>query len=130
MNKKINHTDLLLKMLSIPALSRNEHQRSGFLENYLKDLGLHITRIHNNLLVGDPGIDDDRPRLLLNSHMDTVSPVEGWEGDPFTPLIDGDRITGLGSNDAGASVVTMISAYHEMNSSLQGQVNLMLLISA
>ena len=62
--------------------------------------------------------------------MDTVSPVEGWKSDPFNPLVEGDRITGLGSNDAGASVVSMIAAYHEMDPKVEDQINLLLLISA
>jgi acetylornithine deacetylase len=62
--------------------------------------------------------------------MDTVSPVEGWKTDPYLPATDGVRITGLGSNDAGASVVAMIAAYHEMVSKLEGVINLMLLIAA
>ncbi|MCK5137561.1 MAG: M20/M25/M40 family metallo-hydrolase [Bacteroidales bacterium] len=117
-------------MLSIPAISRKEHQRSDFLEGTLKGLGFQVTRIHNNLLVGDPDLEDAGPRVLLNSHMDTVSPAEGWVSDPFEPLVDGDRIVGLGSNDAGASVVTMMATYQNMYTEMKGQMNLMLLISA
>ncbi len=130
MNQKISHMDLLMEMLSIPAVSRKENERSDFLEGFLKGMGYAVTRIHNNLLVRNSGIEDASPRILLNSHMDTVSPVEGWERDPFVPLIEGDKITGLGSNDAGASVATMIAAYHIMQKELENHLNLMLLISA
>jgi acetylornithine deacetylase len=51
------------------------------------------------------------PRLLLNSHLDTVPPVAGWSGDPWTPRIDGGRLRGLGSNDAKASVAAMLEAF-------------------
>lgn len=130
MSQEISHTDLLMEMLSIPALSRVEKERSDFLEGFLKDLGYDVSRTHHNLLLGMPEIEDDRPRILLNSHMDTVSPVDGWEGDPFSPLIEGEKIIGLGSNDAGASVVTLIAAYHKMKLKLESKMNLMLLISA
>ena len=70
------------------------------------------------------------PGILLNSHMDTVPPVEGWESDPFAPLVKGEKIMALGSNDAGASVVTMLAAFAQMKEKLSERINLMLLISA
>jgi acetylornithine deacetylase len=130
MSQEVSYIDLLIEMISIPAVSRKENERSDFLEDYLKGLGYGVTRIHNNLLVGDSGSEDTRPRILLNSHMDTVSPVDGWESDPFIPLREGDKMIGLGSNDAGASVVTLIAAYQKIKAKLEKQLNLMLLISA
>ncbi|MEA3460953.1 MAG: M20/M25/M40 family metallo-hydrolase [Bacteroidota bacterium] len=127
MSGKIPYTDLLMEMLSIPAISREEEARSDFLENYMKGLGWPVTRIHHNLLVGDPDLPG--AGILLNSHMDTVPPVDGWETDPFFPVVKGEKITGLGSNDAGASVVTMMVAYDQMREVLKERINLMLLIS-
>ena len=115
MSKGISHIDLLMDMLSITATSRKENERSDFLEDFLKDQGLGVKRIHNNLLVGDPDLKGGGLKVLLNSHMDTVSPVEGWENDPLVPQRNGDRIIGLGSNDAGASVVSMIYTYLKMH---------------
>lgn len=130
MSKGVPYTDLLLEMLSIPATSRKEQLRSDFLESNLKGIGFGVKRIHNNLLVGDANAGDGRPRILLNSHMDTISPVEGWNRDPFVPQVQGEKIVGLGSNDAGASVVTMIAAYQKMQPMVEKVLNLMLLISA
>jgi len=130
MNNGISYIDLLMELLSIPATSRMEKERSDFLEGYLKGLDYDVNRIHNNLLVGDYLSKDARPRILLNSHLDTVSPVKGWKSDPFAPLLEGDKIIGLGSNDAGASVVTLISAYQKMQAHLKDHMNLLLLISA
>lgn len=79
-------------------------------------------------MVGD--IKAPGASILLNSHMDTVPPVDGWESDPFYPRIQGDKITGLGSNDAGASVVTMMASYHQLKDRLGDSLNLMLLICA
>jgi acetylornithine deacetylase len=62
--------------------------------------------------------------------LDTVPPVEGWKSDPFTPGLKNGRITGLGSNDAGASVATMIASFHGMRSNLEKRMNLMVLLSA
>jgi len=125
---KTAYTELLLEMLSIPAVSREEQQRADFLEAYMKGRGWAHKRIHNNLLVGDP--EAQGASVLLNSHMDTVPPVDGWESDPFSPLVEGDKIVGLGSNDAGASVISMLTAYDRMKEKLGGSINLLLLISA
>lgn len=127
---KVPYIELLMKMIAIPAISRNEALRSDFLEGFLKDMGFSVNRVFNNLLVGSPKRLDDRPRILLNSHMDTVSPVEGWESDPYGPVMEGDKIFGLGSNDAGASVVSLMAAYGEMKERLAASMDLLLLISA
>lgn len=128
MSTTIPYTDLLLDMLAIPAVSREEEKRSDFLENYIEGMGWPLRRFYNNLLVGEPGAPGTA--VLLNSHMDTVPPAEGWESDPFSPLLKGAKITGLGSNDAGASVVAMMAAYGLMKERLSKSINLMLLISA
>jgi acetylornithine deacetylase len=130
MNPLVPYIDLLIKLISIPAASREEAQRADFLEKALEGMGHGVERVHNNLVIGRSNRKEGRINLLLNSHLDTVLPVEGWERDPYTPLREGERITGLGSNDAGASVVALIAAYREMAPRLQGAVNLTLLISA
>jgi acetylornithine deacetylase len=128
MNGLSSHTKLLMEMLSIPAVSGEEQQRSDFLESYLQRSGYELRRIHHNLLLGNP--EARGPVILLNSHLDTVPPAEGWESDPYTPVLNGDKVTALGSNDAGASVVTMLAAYGIMKERLKERMNLLLLISA
>ncbi len=128
MSGAIPYMDLLLEMLSIPAISREEQKRSDFLEDYMKGLGWKVTRIHHNLLVGNP--DAPGAGIVLNSHMDTVPPADGWESDPFSPIVDGEKIIGLGSNDAGASLVTILAAFAQMKEKLSEHINLLLLISA
>ncbi len=128
MSGSASHIELLMEMLSIPAVSREEQQRADFLESILKAKGIQLSRFHHNLLLGDPGAKG--PRVLMNSHLDTVPPVEAWETDPYNPVLKGDRITGLGSNDAGASVVTMLAAYERMRKTLSSRMNLLMLISA
>jgi len=137
MKQQASHIALLTEMLAIPAYSREEGARADFLEQYLVSRGLHVQRIHQNLLVGAPdgslspaGKKEPKPRILLNSHLDTVKPVAGWKGDPHRPQIGPDRITGLGSNDAGASVVAMIATYQTLSVTLNRDMELLLLISA
>ena len=138
MKTEATYRKLLTEMLGISAHSREEHQRADFLEAYLESCGMKVTRKHNNLLVGQPvqqesgaeKVENEQVRLLMNSHMDTVAPVDGWESNPYQPRLRADRITGLGSNDAGASVVTMIATYQELHKQLEEEIELLLLISA
>ena len=130
MSQEFPYRHLLREMISIPAPSREETRRADYLEAFLENHGMKVTRIHNNLLVGSPDKVKNRPALLMNSHLDTVPPAGGWASDPFSPMESGGKITGLGSNDAGASVVAMVAAYHAMHRQVQETMNLMLLISA
>jgi acetylornithine deacetylase len=108
--KNGKYIDLLTEMLSIPALSRSENSRADFLEAWCISEGFSLVRTGNNLVV-TAGEDPASASVLLNSHMDTVSPGDGWKSDPFVPQTNDRIITGLGSNDAGASVISMLAAY-------------------
>jgi acetylornithine deacetylase len=130
MNNPVPYIELLKDMIAIPAVSRDEARRSDFLQERLERFGHPVERIHHNLITGDFKGDIPGFHLLLNSHMDTVFPAEGWKCDPYKPVQEQGRITGLGSNDAAASVVAMIAAYHEMNDRMKGRINITLLISA
>ena len=130
MSQVFPYRQLLMELISIPAPSREETRRADYLEGFLGNLGMKVTRMHNNLLLGSPEAVKLRPVLLMNSHLDTVPPVGGWTTDPFIPMDNGEKITGLGSNDAGASVVAMLAAYHAVHRQIQETMNLMLLISA
>ncbi len=120
------YIDLLIQMLVIPSLSGEERIRAVFLQEWLEKEGFNVKVNGNNLIAAvDP--DLSKVRLLLNSHIDTVSPASGWKSDPNLPLIENGRITGLGSNDAGASVVSIIGAYKMlMEKDLAGNIALVL----
>ncbi|PID92220.1 MAG: acetylornithine deacetylase [Bacteroidetes bacterium] len=130
MKDKTSHIDLLLSMLAIPAISRDENARADFLEQWMANHDIPLRRMHNNLLAGNLPVANDRPVVLLNSHIDTVPPVEGWEGDPFRPLMAGGRITALGSNDAGASVISLLHTFIALHDELAKDMHLLLLLSA
>jgi len=123
-----SHIDFLMEMLSIPAVSREEEARADFLETGLKRAGFDLQRVNHNLLLGDPRARG--PQVLLNSHLDTVPPVEGWDRDPYSPVLKEGKITALGSNDAGASVVSLLAVYDKMKVKLREKMNLLMLISA
>lgn len=124
--------DLLKILIEIPSLSREESRAADRVEKYLKDTYPHhnlIFRKGNNIWAVSPQFDKNRPTLLLNSHIDTVKPVSGWENDPYTAIETEDRIFGLGSNDAGASLVSLLHAFLFL-SERQQPYNLIFLASA
>lgn len=102
---------LLKNIISIPSFSREEGAVANFLENYMELQGCSVMRKDNNLWLMSPGFDTAKKTILLNSHIDTVKPVAAWTIDPFLPVVDGDKLIGLGSNDAGASVVALLQAF-------------------
>jgi acetylornithine deacetylase len=102
---------LLKNMISIPSFSKEEKEVADMLEHYIELRGLAVSRKDNNIWLMSPGFDVSKPTILLNSHIDTVKPVNGWGSDPFFPVVKGEKITGLGSNDAGASVVSLLQAF-------------------
>ena len=101
-------TSLLQRIISIQSYSQDEKNVSDFLEQYIKSKGLAVERINNNLLILNKEKYQKEPTLLLNSHMDTVKPVSSWTRDPFDSTIVNNKIYGLGSNDAGASLITLL----------------------
>ena len=120
--------DLLKDLISTPSVSREEQAAADIIENFLKARGCTTQRCGNNVWTIAPGYSHERPTLLLNSHIDTVRPVNGWTRNPFSPDDDGERIYGLGSNDAGASVVSLTAAFLLL-SQRQQRYNLVFLAS-
>ena len=104
--------DLLKGMIARPSFSREEGAVADFLEKEWNADGHLVSRVGNNLYLTAGAIDPQKPTLLLNSHIDTVKPASGWTRDPFSPdETEDDRLYGLGSNDAGASVVSLYAAF-------------------
>lgn len=104
--------DTLKEMISRPSFSREEAAVADFLQQTWQAAGHTVHRKGNNLWIISPGFDLNKPTLLLNSHIDTVKPASGWTKDPFTPEESEDeKLYGLGSNDAGASVVSLYAAF-------------------
>jgi len=116
--------DLLVNLIRIPSISREEDQAADYLEQWLSSRGLSPHRVGNNLWCCDEAQKGEdgkwflppcsKPTLLLNAHIDTVKPASGYTRDPYSPQIDGDILYGLGSNDDGASLVALIMAYSRL----------------
>ncbi|MDO9635118.1 MAG: M20 family metallo-hydrolase [Paludibacter sp.] len=104
-------TILLKNIIAIPSFSKEEQKVVDLLERYIELQGYTVSRKDNNIWLMSPGFDPARPTMLLCSHIDTVKPVAGWTHDPFMPLVENGKLFGLGSNDAGASVVTLLQTF-------------------
>ncbi|MDR1918145.1 MAG: M20 family metallo-hydrolase [Tannerellaceae bacterium] len=112
--------DTLKGMISRASFSREEGEVADYLEAVWRADGCKLHRKGNNLWMAAPGFELDKPSLLLNSHIDTVKPVAGWTKDPFCPEeSEDDKLYGLGSNDAGASVVSLYAAFRRLSAQAQ-----------
>ena len=103
--------ELLKRMISHPSFSREEKTCADLIEQYIEEEGYTPSRIGNNVWILGSNYDSSKPTLLLNSHIDTVKPVDGWNFDPFLPVENEGKLYGLGSNDAGASVVSLLQVF-------------------
>ena len=119
---------LLSALVSIPSLSREEDKAADFLQNYIEESGIMTGRSGNNIWCISPNFDLKKPTILLNSHIDTVKPVNGWRKHPYTAKLENGKLYGLGSNDAGASVVSLYQAYRYLSTTEQAY-NLIFLAS-
>lgn len=121
-------TTLLSSLIGIPSISREEQAAADFLQNYIEETGIMTGRSGNNIWCISPMFNLSKPTILLNSHIDTVKPVNGWRKHPFTPKVENGKMYGLGSNDAGASVVSLFQVYRHLSMTEQAY-NLIFLAS-
>ena len=121
---------LLSQLIETPRISREESQASQLLYDYMTEVcHLDVKRHGCNLWTIAPDFDANKPTLLLNAHIDTVKPVSGWQKDPWKATLEDGYLYGLGSNDDGASLVTLLHAFIELSSKHQ-PYNLVYLASA
>ena len=102
---------LLQELIATPRVSREEKAAADLLEQRMAQWGLNPRREGNNVWAVCPDYEPERPTLLLNAHIDTVKAVSTWTRAPHTPTIEGDRLYGLGSNDCGGGLVTLLMIY-------------------
>ncbi len=107
--------ELLKRLIATPRVTRGEQEASAIMKADMKRHGYEPECIGLNLLCYPHHYDASKPTLLLNSHMDTVKPVAGWTRDPFTPIEEDGRLYGLGSNDDGAGLVSLLYTFYELD---------------
>ena len=126
----IESLELLKKLIAVPSFSREEGQSAQVLEEFFKQHAIPTNRSGNNIWVKNHYYDDSKPTLLLNSHHDTVKPNPGYTVDPFFPAITDGKLFGLGSNDAGGSLVSLIAAFIYFNNQQGLKYNLVMAATA
>ena len=108
---------LLAKLIAIPSFSREEDKTADLIQEFFKEWNIPTHRHLNNVWVKSLNFDERKPTLLLNSHHDTVKPNPGYTRDPFKPTIEDGKLYGLGSNDAGGPLVSLIATFLKFYSS-------------
>lgn len=102
---------LLQKLIAIPSLSKEEALTAEAIDLFLKDRGVKTHRKENNIWAFNKHYDASKPTILLNSHHDTVQPNPGYTRNPFSPDLEDGKLYGLGSNDAGGCLVSLIACF-------------------
>ena len=120
---------LLKKLIATPSVSRNEKDAADIMEQTIRSYGFEPQREANNLWIIDPHYDESRPTLLLNAHIDTVKPVASWSRDPFSPDLEDGVLYGLGSNDCGGGLCSLLQIFRMLTEKPQSY-NLIYLASA
>lgn len=120
---------LLKKLIATPSISRNEKDAADIMEQTIRSYGFEPQREANNLWIIDPHYDESRPTLLLNAHIDTVKPVASWSRDPFSPDVEDGVLYGLGSNDCGGGLCSLLQIFRMLTEKPQSY-NLIYLASA
>lgn len=115
----MNNIELLIKesisllkdLIRTPSFSREEDQTAQIIKEFFLKHDIKAERIGNNIIAYNKFSDEKKPYILLNSHHDTVKPNPGYTNDPFLPIEDDGKLFGLGSNDAGGCLVSLIAAF-------------------
>jgi len=131
----INHLhqqaiSLLQRLISIPSFSREEDKTADVIEKFLQQQGVKTNRKVNNIWAFNKYFDVAKPTILLNSHHDTVKPNSGYTRNPFAANIEDGKLYGLGSNDAGGCLVSLIVTFLHFYDQQDLKYNLCLAITA
>jgi Acetylornithine deacetylase/Succinyl-diaminopimelate desuccinylase and related deacylases len=121
--------DLLKHLIATPSVSRHEKEAADIIAETIVNYGLEYQREANNVWITDKNFDTNKPTLLLNAHIDTVKPVDSWTRNPFMPTIENNVLYGLGSNDCGGGLVSLLQVFRYLSAKPQ-KYNVIYLASA
>jgi acetylornithine deacetylase len=102
---------LLKLLIAAQSFSREEHTTAALIDTFLKNRDIPVNRLVNNVWAVNKYYDETKPTLLLNSHHDTVKPNKDYTNDPFLAFEKDGKLYGLGSNDAGGCLVSLIALF-------------------
>jgi len=121
---------LLKNLIETPSFSSEEDQTTLLIEKWFQNYGLIYQRTENNVWAVNAHFDENKPTLLLNSHHDTVKPNTGYTKDPFKAIIENGKLYGLGSNDAGGCLVSLLATFAYFYDKKDLKYNLVIVASA
>jgi acetylornithine deacetylase len=110
-NNSENAIELLKSLIQTPSFSKDEDKTATLIENWFYEKDIKTNRYQNNVWVVNKYFDADKPNILLNSHHDTVKPNKAYTNNPFEPKEEDGKIYGLGSNDAGGALVSLMALF-------------------
>lgn len=123
-------TDLLKQLIATPSFSKQEDKTGDLIQGYLEEKGVSTHRHTNNIWAVNKHFDEAKPTILLNSHHDTVKPNSGYTKDPFTPVVEEGKLFGLGSNDAGGPLTSLLATFIHFHDQEDLNYNLVFAASA
>jgi acetylornithine deacetylase/succinyl-diaminopimelate desuccinylase-like protein len=121
---------LLQQLISIPSFSKEEDKTANLLMSFFAHHGMEATRKGNNVWAKNKFFDDNKPTILLNSHHDTVKPNPAYTRNPFSADMEEGKLYGLGSNDAGGPLVSLIATFFYFYNQENLKYNLVLAATA
>jgi acetylornithine deacetylase len=125
-----NAIALLKKLIETESFSSQEDQTAAHIEAWLERHHINYKRTLNNVWAVNKHFDENKPTLLLNSHHDTVKPNNGYTKDPLKAIVEDGRLYGLGSNDAGGCLVSLMATFAHFFDRKDLNYNLVLVASA
>jgi len=125
-----NAIQLLEDLIKIESYSFNEIKTGNRIEKWFKSYKIEFKRNQNNIYAFNKFYDSNKPTILLNSHHDTVKPNKGYKNDPFNSKKENGKLYGLGSNDAGGALVSLIAVFTYYYNKKDLKYNLIVLASA
>lgn len=121
---------LLKNLIETPSFSSEEEKTALLIEDWFKEFNIPYNRTKNNVWATNKYFDEKKPTLLLNSHHDTVKPNSAYTNDPFKAIVEEDKLYGLGSNDAGGCLVSLIATFTNFYEADNLTYNLVIVASA
>ncbi|MBT8310107.1 MAG: M20/M25/M40 family metallo-hydrolase, partial [Flavobacteriaceae bacterium] len=122
--------ELLKNLIETPSFSSEEDKTAALIEGWFNRHKIPCSRTNNNVWATNKHFDETKPTLLLNSHHDTVQPNNGYTKDPFKAIEADEKLYGLGSNDAGGCLVSLIATFTFFHKKKNLDYNLVLVASA
>ncbi|QWX83189.1 M20 family metallo-hydrolase [Cellulophaga sp. HaHaR_3_176] len=122
--------ELLKQLISIQSFSSEEDKTAEAIQDWFTSFDIPFTRDNNNVYAKNKFWDDSKPTLLLNSHHDTVKPNQAYTKDPFLPHIEDGKLYGLGSNDAGGCLVSLLATFSHFYAQENLNHNILMVASA